>query len=210
LQTFIDAAPLAREKMLERHAGAVAVIIGCAPQQDAPAALNCTSSRSVGRSQARRQPARAGVRTLDGELTRRLSTQRSDTQLNYQPARLNCLSDQVLPGSQALGGDVIFDKIQALAPRNDAQHTIKSQAESMTINLAQMRWLLFEQSGTSISAPLLVVVVFWLSILFMIFGLLAPRNVTVVIILLLSAISVAGAIFLIVELFAAARDDEAW
>lgn len=64
--------------------------------QVAPATHNCTSSRSAGRSQGRRQPA-CFTPTLDGELVRRLSTQRSDTELNYQPADLNCLSDRVPP-----------------------------------------------------------------------------------------------------------------
>ena len=57
---------------------------GCIQLQVAPATLNCTSSRSAGRSQARRQPARSRARTLDGELARRLSTLHSDIQLNYQ------------------------------------------------------------------------------------------------------------------------------
>ena len=63
--------------------------------QVAPATLNCTSSRSAGRSQARRQPARSRACTLDGELARRLSTQYSNTQLNYQLSGPNCLSDEV-------------------------------------------------------------------------------------------------------------------
>jgi hypothetical protein len=70
----------------------------------------------------------------------------------------------------------------------------------MAINLGQTRWLLFEQSGSSISMPFLVVVVFWLSVLFVSFGLFAPRNPTAVIALMVSAISVAGALFLILEL----------
>jgi hypothetical protein len=96
--------------------------------------------------------------------------------------------------------EIFFDKIQELTPRTDAQRALQSQAESTAINLGQTRWLLFEQSGTSISTPFLVVVVFWLSILFVSFGLFAPRNATTVVALLVSAMSVAGAIFLIVEL----------
>jgi hypothetical protein len=64
---------------------------GCATQQVAPATLNCTSSWSAGRSQARRQPARSRARTLDGELARMPSPQQSDTLLNYQPRGLNYL-----------------------------------------------------------------------------------------------------------------------
>ncbi|MBV8139822.1 MAG: DUF4239 domain-containing protein [Deltaproteobacteria bacterium] len=96
--------------------------------------------------------------------------------------------------------EILFDKIQELVPQNDTQRALKSQVESMAFNLGQMRWLLFEQSGSSISAPFLVVVVFWLSTLFVSFGLFAPRNATAFFTLLISALSVAGALFLILEL----------
>ncbi|HEY2662860.1 MAG TPA: hypothetical protein VGI47_00870, partial [Candidatus Binataceae bacterium] len=98
------------------------------------------------------------------------------------------------------GREALFDKLQGLAPRTDSQRAIQSQAESMAVNLAQTRWLLFEQSGSSISTTFLVVVVFWLTILFISFGLFAPRNATIFVTLLVSAVSVAGAIFLILEL----------
>jgi len=98
------------------------------------------------------------------------------------------------------GAEIIFDKIQALASRTDAQRTLQSQAESIAINLGQTRWLLFAQAGTSISTPFLVIVVFWLVMLFVSFGLFAPRNATAIVTLLVSAISVAGAMFLILEL----------
>ena len=95
---------------------------------------------------------------------------------------------------------MLFDKIQALAPRTDAQRALQSQAESIGISLAQTRWLLFEQSGTAISTPFLVVIVFWLGMLFVSFGLFAPHNATALVTLLVSAVSVAGAIYLILEL----------
>jgi hypothetical protein len=99
-----------------------------------------------------------------------------------------------------LGERCCFDKIQDLTPRSDPPHAIQSQAESIAINLGKTPWLLFEQSGSSISTPLLVVVVFWLSTLFVSFGLFAPRNATPVSVLLVSAVSVSGALFLILEL----------
>jgi len=102
--------------------------------------------------------------------------------------------------SQLARREVMFDKLQELTPHNDSQRAIQSQAENMAIKLAETRWLLFEQSGSSISVPFLVVVVFWLTILFVSFGLFAPRNGTVIVTLLVSAMSVAGAIFLILEL----------
>jgi hypothetical protein len=98
------------------------------------------------------------------------------------------------------GMDVVFDRIQELVPHTDAQHMLQSQAESVMVNFAQARSLLFAQSGSSISTPFLVVVVFWLTVLFVSFGLFAPQNGTAIVTLLVSAISVAAALFLILEL----------
>jgi hypothetical protein len=47
---------------------------------------------------------------------------------------------------------------------------------------------------------MLLVVILWLGILFLSIGLFAPPNATVVAALMLSALSVSGAIFLILEL----------
>jgi hypothetical protein len=100
----------------------------------------------------------------------------------------------------AARADVLFDKIQELEPQNDVQRSLKAQLLTTTISLGQTRWLLFEQSGSSIPIPFLVVLVFWLSLIFASFGLFAPPNATVVVALLLGALSVSGAIFLILEL----------
>jgi Protein of unknown function (DUF4239) len=61
-------------------------------------------------------------------------------------------------------------------------------------------WLLFEQSGTSISTTLLIVVISWLATIFTSWGLFAPSNTIAITSLLLAALSVSGAIFLILEL----------
>lgn len=94
----------------------------------------------------------------------------------------------------------VFEKIQDLMPQTEAQRTLKSQAESLAVTLGQTRWILFAQSGTSISTPFLVIVVFWLTVLYLSFGLFAPANVTAFTTLFVSAVSVAGAMFLILEL----------
>jgi len=96
--------------------------------------------------------------------------------------------------------DAIYDAIQNLAPQNDAQRANKSQAQAIAADVGQMRWLLFEQSGPSIATPLVVIVVCWLAILFFSFGLFGPSNSTAVAALLVAALSVSAAIFLILEL----------
>jgi hypothetical protein len=98
------------------------------------------------------------------------------------------------------GADRFFEKIQQLEPRNDYQRSLHSQAVQITAELGRIRSLLMEQTQGSIPMPFLVVLVFWLAVIFTGLGLLAPRNPTVVGALLLSALSIAGAIFLILEL----------
>jgi Protein of unknown function (DUF4239) len=97
-------------------------------------------------------------------------------------------------------GEAFFNSIQKLSPQNDVQRSLKSQAAQIATDLGQMRWLLFEQTETSISVAMLIVLISWLAIIFMSAGLFAPANATVIIALMLAALSVAGAIFLILEL----------
>jgi hypothetical protein len=100
----------------------------------------------------------------------------------------------------AAGAEPLYDEIQTLSPQHEAQHSIQAKALSITIDIAQTRWLMFGQQGSSIPLPFLVVLVFWLTILFASFGLSAPSNVTVIATLFVCALSVTGAIFLILDL----------
>jgi hypothetical protein len=103
-------------------------------------------------------------------------------------------------GSSA-SGEVLYDKVQGLLPKDDAQRAIQAQALNILVGLGQTRWLVAAQRGNSVSVPMLVVLVAWLTIIFISFGLFAPRNVTVVVSLLVSALSVSCAIFLILEMY---------
>ncbi|HEY1232045.1 MAG TPA: hypothetical protein VGH22_01565 [Candidatus Binatia bacterium] len=102
---------------------------------------------------------------------------------------------------QSAGGEVLYDKIQALAPKDDAQRSLKSQALTIVMETGKLRQLMFTQGTAAVSVPLLVVLVLWLTIIFISFGLFAPFNATVVSSLFLSALSVSGAIFLIRDMY---------
>jgi hypothetical protein len=95
----------------------------------------------------------------------------------------------------------LFDKIQGLSPQDDSQRSLKAQALGIGMSVGQTRWLMYEQATASISIPLLVVLVVWLTALFASFGLFAPRNATVLASLFVAALSVSGAILLILELY---------
>jgi hypothetical protein len=95
----------------------------------------------------------------------------------------------------------IEDEIRALSPQNDPQRALQSRAQQITGEVLHTRWLMVgQQAGNAIQTPLLVVLVFWLTALFTSFGLFAPRNAPVITVLCVSALSVSGAILLILEM----------
>lgn len=102
------------------------------------------------------------------------------------------------PGAQL--GDAVYAGIQDLTPQNDTQRAWKAHAATLAADLAELRLLLVAQSVSSIPAILLYAVAAWLLIIFLAFSLLAPPNGTTTLSLLAAALSVAGALFLLLEL----------
>jgi hypothetical protein len=99
------------------------------------------------------------------------------------------------------GAEVLLDEIGGLSPKNDLQNALKPQAMGLLMNLAQTRWLMYEQADTSVSVPLLVLLVFWFMITFVGFGLFAPWNGTTVVALALCAMAVSGAVIVMLEMY---------
>ena len=104
------------------------------------------------------------------------------------------------PFKTTAAGEDAFAKIQELEPQNDAQRAFKNRAVDVSTDLLRTRAFLFEQAGSAIPAPFLAVLVFWLAIIFMSFSLFARLNRTVIVVLLILALSVSGAIFLMLDL----------
>lgn len=105
-----------------------------------------------------------------------------------------------LPALPTAASEILFDKIENLAPKTEAQRNLQAQAVKTAIDIGQIRWLLIAQKTSAVSLPFLIVVLFWLTITFLSFGLYAPKNGVVFITLFLCALSVAGALFLVLEL----------
>jgi hypothetical protein len=94
----------------------------------------------------------------------------------------------------------IENRILALSPQNDNQRWFKSEALKLSQEIVKARWRVLESGGGAVPVPFLVVVIFWLTATFASFGLYAPRNATVVAVLFVAAVSVAAAVFLVLEL----------
>jgi hypothetical protein len=108
-----------------------------------------------------------------------------------RPARL-------APNTQA--GNVVYGAVQGLSPHDDTQRKLKEEATTLATDLGQLRSLLVAQAVASISKPMLIILVSWLVVIFLGFSVLAPPNATVIFALIVSALAVSGAIFLILEL----------
>lgn len=94
----------------------------------------------------------------------------------------------------------VQDRVRALTPAGDAQHWLQSRALEISGHLAKTRWLLAAQTDSSISPAFLVLLLFWLAAIFASLGLFAPLNTTVIAALVVCALSVSGAIFLMLEM----------
>jgi FtsH-binding integral membrane protein len=98
--------------------------------------------------------------------------------------------------------DKVEEQIKTLTPKNERQSSTKAHALALLGELRQATWLAFIQSDSnSLSMPLLVVLVSWLVVIFVSFGLMAPPNPTVIITLLIGSLAVSGAILIIMEMY---------
>lgn len=100
----------------------------------------------------------------------------------------------------SMSAEPLYDQIEQLEPKTEAQRSQKTRAAAQAIELREGRWLIYTRSGTSISTPLLVLLVAWMTLTFLNFGLFAPRNSTAVAALVVCALSAAAAILLLLEL----------
>lgn len=107
----------------------------------------------------------------------------------------------VLQVPPELGIERIRTRIAALSPGTEEQRSLQTASLALVDELTQARWLLVEQSTAAVSTPLLVIMVFWLATFAGCLALYAPRNGTVLAVSVFCALSVSGAIFLIVEMY---------
>jgi len=101
----------------------------------------------------------------------------------------------------SFAGEAVLDKIQELLPKNDAQRSLQARAMNLAVEMGETRWLMFEQASISISTPMLLVVIFALTITFTSFSLHSAPNPTMIVTLILCSLAVAGTILLIMELY---------
>ena len=91
-------------------------------------------------------------------------------------------------------------KVEELEPNNDLKRALRARVLSAVAELSQSRLALFVQAHDSIPRPFLAILIFWLAAIFVSFGLFVRPNPTVIMTLFVGALSISGAIFLILEM----------
>ncbi|TXI01358.1 MAG: hypothetical protein E6Q76_17265 [Rhizobium sp.] len=85
-------------------------------------------------------------------------------------------------------------------PADPVHQTLLARCGQLFSNLIAGRWSVIEDAHGSLSAPFLGVLIFWLMLVFLSFGLQAPRNPLSVAIVAVAIISVASVMFVILDL----------
>lgn len=129
------------------------------------------------------EPARLALCDATGS-TARLETVDTGTSTKFQE-RLEPVSRQ----------------IRALSPTTPEQIDIKPRVEQLIEDVRLTRRNVFVESNTRTPRLLVVVLVFWLATVFTAFALQSPRSLVALCTLLIGALSVSGAIFLIEEFY---------
>ena len=97
-------------------------------------------------------------------------------------------------------GQELVKEIQQLKPDTDSKRSLQARMLTATANLIQSRLSLFTQLNDALPGPLLVTLIFWLTIIFASFGLFVRLNRIALATFVISGLSVASAIFLILEM----------
>lgn len=94
----------------------------------------------------------------------------------------------------------VYSGIHALPMESAVKKALVEQALQMAVPISQARLMLYERSKSSLPAPILIVLMFWLTVLFASYCLFSPVNPTSGVALVLVALSASGALFLILEM----------
>lgn len=107
---------------------------------------------------------------------------------------------RVDPAESAGSMELMLDRIRKLAPRDDEQKRLQARALDISESLMTTRWVVVSDAASSIPTVFLFILTAWLAVTFTSFGLFAPTNGTVVAVLTLCALSVASAMFIVLEM----------
>ena len=100
-------------------------------------------------------------------------------------------------------GSTILEMVKLIAnlkSNNPGAQQMQNNAIAIATELNKQRWQITIESTSKLPLTLVVIPIFWITFLTFVYGLFAPRNPTVIMVLFFCSLSIAGAIFLICEM----------
>jgi hypothetical protein len=104
------------------------------------------------------------------------------------------------PQGSLTAAEALIERIRDLKPHTQSQEMLQPHALELAESLLKDRWLVVAEGSRTIPLPFLVILLLWLTLTFTSFGLSAPNNVTVITVLFVCAMSIASALFLVLEM----------
>jgi Protein of unknown function (DUF4239) len=108
------------------------------------------------------------------------------------------------PQSNAFSANSLAEQfnsaIDRLQPATDEQRAIKSRIQQASTDIANTRLLMFADGDNPILTPFLMILIIWLTVIFISFSLFVEPGPVIAIALLVFALSVSSALFLIADL----------
>lgn len=90
----------------------------------------------------------------------------------------------------------LYLKILQLKPNDRVKPELQGSALSLTKEIMHSRWMIHQSLNSTVQLPLLAILVFWLSCVFLNLGFMAGHNIAAISSLFLAALSMTGAIYL--------------
>lgn len=91
-------------------------------------------------------------------------------------------------------------KLQQISAADTFHQRLLNESMTQFQQIVQARWKLIEEAHSTISQPFFKTLTFWLFVIFLSFGLIAPRNALALVMITLGALSIASAVYVIVDL----------
>lgn len=95
--------------------------------------------------------------------------------------------------------EALVDAIRSLEPQDDRQRALQLRAVDLAEGMLQARWLGMIDTEANVPLPFLMVLLSWITVIFAVFGMFAP-NRTAIAVLFVCALSIGGAVFLVLEM----------
>ena len=115
------------------------------------------------------------------------------------PERVNDALHQARnAGQQRL--DTVGNSLASIQPADSLHEFMLTEARAQYSRLVDQRWTIVEQSEGAIPMPVIGMLIAWMTLIFASFGYRAPQNAAVVAMFLVSALFIAGSIFIVLDM----------